>query len=193
MEWILVVVVVVVGAAGVWAVLTYNGLVHKRNRVDNAWGQIDVQLKRRRDLVPNLVSSVQGYAAHERATLDSVVQARAAATHASTPAESGRAESGLTDALGRLFALAESYPQLQASQGFRDLQAELAETEDRIAVSRQVYNDTVLTYQNAIQVVPTVLIAKPLGFTDREYFEMSEPARAVPEVRFDPPPPALDA
>jgi LemA protein len=187
MTWWPVVVLVVVVLVLAWVVLTYNRLVRTRNRVDNAWGQIDVQLTRRRDLVPNLVETVQGYVTHERGTLEAVTQARQVAATASSPAQVGAAEGALSQALGRLFAVAEAYPQLQANEGFRDLQAQLAETEDRIAVSRQVYNDTVLTYQNAIQVLPTSLVARPLGFTDREYLELDDAGRAVPEVRFDPP------
>jgi LemA protein len=188
MTWVIIVVAVVVLAVAVWLVATYNGLVQRRNRVDNAWSQIDVQLGRRRDLVPNLVETVKGYAAHERGTFEAVTAARAAAAAASTPAQAATAEGELSQALGRLLAVAEAYPQLKADANFRDLQAQLGETENRIAVSRQVYNDTVLTYQNSIQTFPTMLVARPFGFTDREYFELDDAARAVPEVRFDSPP-----
>lgn len=178
---------------GVWMVATYNRLVHRRNRVDNAWAQIDVQLKRRRDLVPNLVETVRGYATHESSTFEAVTRARAAAAAASSPAEAAAAEGMLGQALGRLFAVAEAYPALKADAGFRDLQGQLAETENRITVSRQVYNDTVLTYQNSIQTFPTVLVAGVMGFTGREYFELADEAeRSVPQVRFDQPP-AADA
>lgn len=180
---------VVVLAVGAWLVATYNRLVQRRNRIDNAWAQIDVQLKRRRDLVPNLVETVKGYAAHESATFEAVTQARAAAASASTPAQAADAEGQLGAALGRLFAVAEAYPELKADAGFRDLQAQLAETENRITVSRQVYNDTVLTYQNTIQSFPAVLVAGLMGFTGREYFELADEAeRSVPQVRFDSPP-----
>lgn len=188
MTWVIIVVAVVVLAVAIWLVATYNGLVQRRNRVDNSWSQIDVQLGRRRDLVPNLVETVKGYAAHERGTFEAVTAARAAAAAAATPAQAAAAEGALSQALGRLLAVAEAYPELKADAGFRDLQAQLGETENRIAVSRQVYNDTVLTYQNSIQTFPTVLVARPFGFTDREYFELDEAARAVPEVRFDTPP-----
>lgn len=185
----LIVVAVVVLAVGAWLVATYNRLVQRRNRVDNSWAQIDVQLKRRRDLVPNLVETVKGYAAHESSTFEAVTQARTAAAAATTPAQAAAAEGMLGQALGRLLAVAEAYPELKADAGFRDLQAQLAETENRITVSRQVYNDTVLTYQNSIQTFPAVLVAGVLGFTSREYFELADEAeRSVPQVRFDRPP-----
>jgi len=183
-----------------YLVALYNGLVQKRNRVDNAWAQIEVQLKRRRDLIPNLVETVKGYAAHERGTFEAVTEARARAAGAQTVAETAQAEGLLSQALGRLFAVAEAYPDLKASQNFLDLQAQLKDTEDKIAISRQVYNDTVLTYNNAIQVFPAVMIAGAFGFTRREFFEIENPAeREVPEVSFQPgasapaAPPAADA
>lgn len=165
-------------------VLLYNRLVTLRNRVDNAWAQVDVQLKRRYDLIPNLVETVRGYAAHERETFEAVTNARARAQAAQGPAEQAQAEGLLGQALGRLFAVAEDYPDLQADQNFRQLQDELAQTENRIAVSRQVYNDTVLTYNNAIQTVPGLLVAGPFGFARREFFEAEEPAREAPRVAF---------
>ena len=184
MSWLLIVVIVVLVLLALWAVLLYNGLVQKRNRVDNSWAQIEVQLKRRRDLIPNLVETVKGYAAHERGTFEAVTEARAAAQGARTPAEAGQAEGILSQALGRLFAVAEAYPELQADENFRQLQSELAETENRIAVSRQVYNDTVLTFNNAIQTFPGVVIAGPFGFSAREFFETDEAERAAPRVDF---------
>ena len=162
----------------------YNGLVRSRNETKNAWSQIDVQLKRRHDLIPNLVETVKGYAAHERGTFEAVTEARAAAQGARTPAEAGQAEGILSQALGRLFAVAEAYPELQADENFRQLQEELAQTENRIAVSRQVYNDTVLTYNTAIQTVPGVFFAGPFGFTRREFFEVEDEAREAPRVAF---------
>jgi len=162
----------------------YNRFVRLRNRVENAWAQIEVQLKRRHDLIPNLVETVKGYAAHERGTFEAVTEARAAAQGARTPAEAGQAEGILSQALGRLFAVAEAYPELQADENFRQLQSELAETENRIAVSRQVYNDTVLTFNNAIQTFPGVVIAGPFGFSAREFFETDEAERAAPRVDF---------
>jgi LemA protein len=162
----------------------YNRLVRLRNRVDNAWAQVDVQLRRRYDLIPNLVETVKGYAAHERETFEAVTQARARAQAAQGPAEQGAAEGLLGQALGRLFAVAEAYPELQADENFRQLQDELAQTENRIAVSRQVYNDTVLTYNNAIQTVPGVFFAGPFGFAKREFFELEGEAREAPRVAF---------
>jgi LemA protein len=187
MPWALIVVLAAVVLLVLYLVVLYNGLVQKRNRIDNAWAQIEVQLKRRRDLIPNLVESVKGYAAHERGTFEAVTQARAGAAGAQTPAAIGIAEGMLSQALGRLFAVAEAYPELKANQNFLDLQAQLNETENRIAVSRQVYNDTVLTYNNAIQVVPAVLIAGALGFTKREFFEIADAGdREPPAVSFQP-------
>ena len=195
--WILLGLVVLLA---VYLVALYNGLVQKRNRVSNSWAQIEVQLKRRRDLIPNLVETVKGYAAHERGTFEAVTEARARAAGAKTVAETAQAEGLLSQALGRLFAVAEAYPDLKASQNFLDLQAQLKDTEDKIAISRQVYNDTVLTYNNAIQVFPAVTIAGMFGFTKRDFFEIEDAAdREVPEVSFQPAapapaaPPAADA
>jgi LemA protein len=186
MVWALV-VLGVIAAAAIALVLLYNRFVRLRNRVDNAWAQIEVQLKRRWDLIPNLVEAVKGYAAHERETFENVTQARAAAQQAQTPAESAQAEGLLGQALGRLLAVAEDYPELQADENFRQLQEELAETENRIAVSRQVYNDTVLTYNNAIQTVPAVFFAGFFGFTNREFFDVEDDAqREPPQVSFTP-------
>jgi LemA protein len=182
--WILLGLVVLLV---IYLIALYNGLVQKRNRVDNSWAQIEVQLKRRRDLIPNLVETVKGYAAHERGTFEAVTEARARAAGAQTVAETAQAEGFLSQALGRLFAVAEAYPDLKASQNFLDLQAQLKDTEDKIAISRQVYNDTVLTYNNAIQVFPAVMIAGMFGFTEREFFEIENPEdREVPEVSFQP-------
>jgi len=166
-------------------VLLYNNLVRLRNRVDNAWAQIEVQLKRRWDLIPNLVETVKGYAAHERETFEAVTAARAQAQAARTPGETAQAEGILGAALGRLFAVAEAYPELQADENFRQLQDELAQTENRIAVARQVYNDSVLTFNNAIQTFPGLVVAGPFGFAVREFFEVEEAAqREVPVVDF---------
>jgi LemA protein len=162
----------------------YNRLVRLRNRVENAWAQVDVQLKRRYDLIPNLVETVKGYAAHERETFEAVTQARTRAQAAQGPAEQGAAEGILGQALGRLFAVAEAYPELQADENFRQLQEELAQTENRIAVSRQVYNDTVLTYNTAIQTVPGVFFAGPFGFAKKDFFEVEDEAREAPRVAF---------
>ncbi len=166
----------------------YNGLVRKRNRAQNAWAQVDVQLKRRHDLIPNLVETVKGYAAHERGTFDEVTQARTAAQQAQGPQAQAQAENVLTQALGKLFAVAENYPTLRATENFQQLQAQLSETESNIAVSRQVYNDTVLTYDNALQTLPTSIIAGIFNFQAREYFQADDGDRAVPQVSFAAPP-----
>jgi LemA protein len=181
---VLIVILVIVALLVIALVMLYNRFVRLRNRVDNAWAQIEVQLKRRWDLIPNLVETVKGYAEHERGTFEAVTQARAAAQNARGPAETAAAEGILGQALGRLFAVAEAYPELQADENFRQLQTELGETENRIAISRQVYNDTVLTYNNAIQTFPGVMLAGPFGFAKREFFETDETQREAPRVDF---------
>jgi LemA protein len=168
-----------------WVVLAYNALVKARNKVDEAWSGIDVQLKRRHDLVPNLVETVKGYAAHERETLQSVTDARAAAVEASEPGAVERAEAKLTTALGAINALAEAYPQLRAAENFQRLQAELAGVEDEIQAARRIYNSNVQHYNTRTQQFPTLLLAGPLSFTPREFFEIEAPAeRNVPQVAF---------
>jgi len=181
MGWIIagVVVLLILVVVGL-----YNGLVGSRNRVDNAWAQVDVQLKRRYDLIPNLVETVKGYAAHEQQTFERVIQARNAAQSAQTPGEQAEAENFLTGALRQLFALAEAYPELRASENFQRLQTELSETENKIAVSRQIYNDTVLSYNNKVQQVPTNLVASMFGFDPREFFEAGDEAEEAPTVEF---------
>ena len=161
-------------------VLVYNGLVAKRNRVSNAWSQVDVQLRRRYDLVPRLVEIVRGYATHEQATFTAVAEARTAAERASGVAQQGAAESRLQGALERLIAVAEAYPQLRANENFKVLQEELTETEDRIAIARQVHNDTVLTYNNACQQIPTNVVAMLFGFRPADYFEIQAGAEREP-------------
>jgi LemA protein len=181
--WIIVAAAVAL-LLGLVGVLLYNRLVRLRNRAENAWAQVEVQLKRRRDLIPNLVQAVKGYAAHERATFDSVTEARTSAQRAATVEQQAAAESGLTAALGRLFAVAEAYPQLRATENFQQLQSELEETEDKIAVARQLYNDAVLSYDNARETVPTSIVAGMLGFEPRPYFEIDERSRALPQADF---------
>ena len=184
MIWVIVLIAIVL-AVGLILVWLYNRFVRLRNRVDNSWAQIEVQLKRRWDLIPNLIETVKGYAAHERETFQNVTEARARAQQASTPAQTAEAEGILSQALGRLFAVAEAYPELQADENFRQLQTELAETENRIAVSRQVYNDTVLTYNNSVQTFPGVMLAGPFGFSIREFFDVEDEAqREPPRVDF---------
>lgn len=182
MGWIIT--LAVVGVLVIAFVAIYNSLVRDRNRVDNAWGQMEVQLKRRYDLIPNLVETVKGYATHERETFEQVTRARAGAEAAQTPAEQAEAENFLTQALRQLFAVAEDYPELRASDNFQSLQDDLEETENKIAISRQIYNDTVLTYNNRVQQIPTNIVASLTGFETREFFEAGEEAQEAPVVEF---------
>jgi LemA protein len=182
---------IVIGIVVVLAVLAlawaFNGLVRARNQVDGAWSQIDVQLKRRHDLIPNLVETVKGYAAHESGTFQAVTQARGNAINAGqsgSPQQQAQAENVLTGALKSLFAVAEAYPDLKANQNFLALQEELTSTEDRVAYSRQFYNDRVLGYNTRIQTFPRTLIAGPLHFTIREFFEAEPGAEAPVSVQF---------
>ncbi len=184
MLWVIVVIVIVVVLVAILIAL-YNRLVRLRNRAENAWAQVDVQLRRRYDLIPNLVETVKGYAAHERETFEEVTEARTAAQQAKGVQEQAQAENMLTQAIGRLFAVAEAYPELRATENFQQLQAQLAETEQKIAIARQVYNDAVLTYDNALETVPTNIVAGIFNFEPREYFEVGEPAvREAPRVEF---------
>jgi LemA protein len=165
-------------------ILSYNGLVRLRNRIDNAWSQIDVQLKRRYDLIPNLVETVKGYASHERQVLENVTQARANAINAQGPAQQADAENMLSGALKSLFAVAEAYPDLKANQNFLSLQEELTSTEDRVAYARQFYNDSVLSYNNKLQTFPRNVIAGMFNFEKREYFEGEPEATGPVRVQF---------
>jgi LemA protein len=180
----LIVLAVVVVVVLVVSVLIYNGLVRRRNQVDLAWSQMDVQRKRRYDLIPNLVETVKGHAGHEQGTLDAVTEARARALNAQDPADQASAESMLTGALKSLFVVAESYPDLRASQKFLELQQELSATADRAAYARQYYNDAVLTYNNAVTTVPQSVFAAILGFRTREYFQASGEERGPVRVQF---------
>jgi LemA protein len=175
-------VVLVIG----WGLMAYNRLVRQRNQVDAAWAQIDVQLKRRYDLIPNLVETVKGYAAHERGTLDAVVQARNTAITVAQqgPAARAQAENALTQTLGRLFALAEAYPNLKANENFLGLQNELANTEDKIAYARQFYNSAVQTYNTSTQSIPTNIVAGIGGFRARDLFQAVGDERGPVQVRF---------
>ena len=182
-----IVIVAVVLLVLLVLVLSYNGLIKTRNRVDNAWSQIDVQLKRRHDLIPNLVETVKGYAAHERGTLEAVTNARANAINASssgTVAQQAEAENVLSGALKSLFAVAEAYPDLKANQNFLQLQEELTSTEDRIAYARQFYNDSVLNYNNKIQTFPRNVIANSFKFEKREFFETAPEETGPVKVQF---------
>ena len=180
MWYLLIVVVIVVLAVGM-----YNSLVRLRLQVDGAWADIDVQLKRRYDLIPNLVETVKGYASHEKGTLEAVVQARSAAMSAQGPAAKAEAEGALAGALKSLFALSEAYPQLQAAGGFRDLQGALSEIEEQVAQARRYYNAVVRDFNTKTETFPSVLIARAFGFTKREFFEVEEAEKAVPKVKFD--------
>jgi LemA protein len=180
MTYVLIAILVLIVIAAIFFVTSYNRLVRLRNRSENAWAQVDVQLKRRHDLIPNLVETVKGYATHEQETFENVTRARAAAQSAQGPAQAAQAENFLTQALGRLIAVSEAYPQLRATENFQQLQAQLASTENKIATSRQIYNDTVLTYNNACQQVPSNIVAGAFGFNPREYFEI-EPGEAARE------------
>lgn len=174
----------VVVAGGVLFAM-YNSLVRLRNQLRDSWSQIDVQLKRRHDLIPNLVETVKGYMTHERETLESVTKARQLAQQASGTQDTASAESQLTSALGRLFAVAESYPDLKANQNFLNLQEEITSTENKISFARQFYNDCVMRYNNRVQMVPSNIVASLCGFGEEDYFELEDRSeREVPEVDF---------
>ena len=184
----LIIAIVVVVVIALWVVLTYNGLVARRARVDESWSGIDVQLKRRHDLIPNLVETVKGYAAHEKQTLENVVKARnsaVSAQDAGDPAALGAAEGMLTGALRQVFALSEAYPDLKANTNFLELQGQLADTEDKISASRRIYNGNVRDYNTKIQQLPANIVAGIGNFTAREFFEIEDPAeRANVSVSF---------
>ena len=181
---LLIVIVVLLILLGIYVVVSYNGLVSLRNRIENAWAQIDVQLKRRYDLIPNLVETVKGYASHERETLDAVITARNAGMNATGPAEQAQAENMISGALKSLFALSEAYPDLKANQNFLNLQEELTGTEGRIAYARQFYNDTVFKYNTKIQSFPSNMLANAFRFSEREYFEADDESRGPVQVQF---------
>ena len=179
------VIVGIVGIVILWWIATFNRMIVLRNRIDNAWSQVDVQLRRRYDLIPNLVEIVKGYAAHERQTFEEVTKARQAGIDARTVQDQAQAENLITSALRRLFAVAEAYPQLRATENFQQLQEELSGTESKIAYARQFYNDTVLSYHNLIQAFPARIVAGMGGFQKRDYFEIEEAAARGPvQVQF---------
>ena len=189
MEWLWIVIGIVVVIAivvGIYFWATYNGLVRLGVRVDEAWSDITVQLKRRADLIPNLIETVKGYAAHEKEVFERVSQARQASLSASTPKEAAAAETQMQGALRSIFAVAEAYPQLQASQNFLQLQAELVDTEDKIQAARRFYNGGVRELNTRIKVFPNNLFAKGLGFTERDFFEVADPSAIAepPRVQF---------
>ncbi len=181
--WLIIVIAIVVILI-IWFVATYNSLINLRNRVKDQWSQIDVQLKRRADLIPNLVETVKGYAKHEKTTLDEVIDARNSFNSASSKEEEIKASGELTGMLNRLFALAESYPDLKANQNFMSLQNDLRDTEDKISTMRQFYNDTVLTYNNKVETIPSNIVAKLANFKVESFFEMNEQEKEVPKVSF---------
>lgn len=182
---LLVVVLIIVGVVIVAAIGIYNALVNLRNRSENAWAQVDVQLRRRYDLIPNLVETVKGYASHEKDTFQNVTEARTAAMNAGTVQEQGQAENMLSGTLKSLFAVAENYPDLKANQNFLMLQEELAGTEGKIAYSRQFYNDMVMKYNTKQQVFPSSIIANMFSFSEKEYFEIDEEEAKEPvKVKF---------
>ena len=181
----LIVVLVIIAVVVIFFVGIYNSLITLRNRADNSWAQVDVQLRRRYDLIPNLVETVKGYATHEKETFQNVTEARAQAINAQTVKEQGDAENMLTGALKSLFAVAENYPDLKANQNFLMLQEELAGTEGKIAYARQFYNDTVMKFNTKQQVFPSNIVANMFNFQEKEYFEIEEPeAREPVKVEF---------
>jgi LemA protein len=183
MEAILLVIVIIVVIA-IGLILTYNRLVALKARVENAWSQVDVQTKRRFDLIPNLVEVVKGYAKHEKEVFTQVTAARSAIMSAKTIGDKAKAENQLTGALKSLFAVAENYPQLKASENFMQLQEEVSGTESKIAYSRQFYNDSVMEYNQSIKMFPTNVVAGMLGFTDKQYFETPDAERQPVKIKF---------
>ena len=181
---VLVVLVALIVLVGLYFIVGFNGLVRLRNRIQGAWAQIDVQLRRRYDLIPNLVETVKGYATHEKGTFEAVTAARANAINAQGPAQQAAAENVISGALKSLFAVAEAYPDLKANQNFLSLQEELTSTEGRIAYARQFYNDEVLKLNTKIQVFPTSILAGMFGFTAHEYFEADDTSRGPVTVQF---------
>ncbi|MFZ6015329.1 MAG: LemA family protein [Patescibacteria group bacterium] len=180
--WILLIAVVVIAA---WLVMVYNGLIKSKNRTDEAWSDIDVQLKRRHDLIPNIVSTVKGYASHESGVFEKVTEARSKAMQAGTIDEKIETENQLMGTLKSLFAVAENYPELKANQNFLHLQQELADTENKVQASRRFYNGNVRDFNTQLQVFPTNMIAGMLGFKAYQFFEAEEEAKAVPVVDFN--------
>src|SRR5512143_3029053 len=181
----LVIFLIIIGAVAIIFIGMYNSLITLRNRCDNAWSQVDVQLRRRYDLIPNLVETVKGYAKHESTVFQNVTEARAAAVNAQTVKEHGQADNMLSGALKSLFAVAENYPELKANQNFLMLQEELAGTESKVAYARQFYNDTVMKYNMRTQVFPSSIIANMFGFKARDYYQIEEDVAKGPvKVQF---------
>ena len=183
MTWLIIIIAIVILII-IWFVSTYNALISLRNRKDDQWAQIEVQLKRRADLIPNLVETVKGYAKHEKGTFEDVVKARNTYVAASTPEEEMKAAGEVTQALNKLFALSEAYPELKANENFMSLQNDLKDTEDKISTARQFYNDTVLTYNNKVEMIPSNIVANITGFKKAPFFEASEEDKKTPQVKF---------
>ncbi len=183
MEWILIILGVVV-IVGLFVMNTYNGLVGSRNRAKDQWAQVDVQLKKRFDLIPNLVETVKGYAKHEKSTFQEVIEARNKFNSANTPEQEMQAAGELNGVISRLFALAEAYPELKADKNFLQLQGDLKDTEEKIAYARQFYNDSVLNYMNKLQMFPSNIIANMFKFTEMKFFEVVESEKETPKVNF---------
>ncbi len=183
MQWWLI-LIIVIAAIILYVIATYNRLVKARNKVRDQWAQIDVQLKRRYDLIPNLVETVKGYAKHEKETLEEVIAARSKALSATTPEEEMKADGDVSRALSKLLAITESYPELKANENFLKLQDSLSETEDKIAYSRQFYNDNAKSYRNLVEMFPSNIIAKIFGFEPMAFFEASAEEKVAPKVQF---------
>lgn len=183
MGYIIVVVLIAV-AIVIFAIATYNSLVNKRNKVANSWSQIDVQLKRRFDLIPNLLETVKGYAAHEKQTFEAVMQARNNYMSSGSHKDAMKASGELTQGLNRLFAVTEAYPELKANTNFQELQRELSKTEDKITFARQFYNDVTMEYNNAVQMFPTNIFANRFNFVEEPFFTIDENESATPQIKF---------
>ena len=184
MNLILIIVIIIIIALILFLISTYNGLVKSRNKVKNSWAQLEVQLNRRGDLIPNLVETVKGYAAHESKVFDDVTQARAGLMNANGVQEMADADNTLNQTLKSLFAVAENYPDLKANENFKNLQNQLEETENKISYSRQFYNDTVLMYNNKCETFPSNIFANAFGFKQAEFFKAQEGTETVPKVEF---------
>ncbi len=178
------IIILVIALLAVWLIALFNGLIRLRNRVDEAWADIEVQLKRRYDLIPNLINTVKGYAKHEKEVFIAVTEARSQAMQAKTPAEQAKAEGMLTQTLKSLFAVAENYPDLKASDNFLHLQKELVDAEDKIQAARRFYNSQVRDFNTKIQIFPNNILAGSLGFSKYDFFEAPEEAQDVPKVEF---------
>ncbi len=184
MNYFIIAIIAIIVLLVIYMISTYNGLVSLRNKKDDQWSQIDVQLKRRADLIPNLVEIVKGYAKHEKETFEEVIKSRSAYATARTPEEEMKASNGVTEALNKLFALAEAYPELKANENFLGLQKDVSDTEDKISYARQFYNDSVLTYNNKVQMFPSNIIANMFNFKKATFFEMNEKEKEAPKISF---------